>query len=111
MKIAVLGWGSLLWDPRDLRLATPFELPGPSLPIEFCRVSKNRRLTLIIDETFGTLCRTYSATSICNNLSEAVENLRVREGMSSAADVGFVETATQERSPVATHQFSLFYFQ
>jgi hypothetical protein len=102
MKIAVLGWGSLLWDPKDLRLATPFELTGPNLPIEFCRVSKNRRLTLIIDETFGTLCRTYAATSACNNLEEAVENLRVREDMSSAADVGFVETASQKRSPVAT---------
>jgi hypothetical protein len=102
MKIAVLGWGSLLWDPRDLQLATPFELIGPRLPIEFCRVSKNRRLTLIIDETFGTLCRIYAATSACNNLDEAVENLRLREGMSSAADVGFIETAPQERSPAAT---------
>jgi hypothetical protein len=41
MKIAILGWGSLLWDPADLQLATPFEPGGPSLPIEFCRVSKN----------------------------------------------------------------------
>jgi hypothetical protein len=102
MKIAVLGWGSLLWDPSDLRLATPFELTGPNLPIEFCRVSKTRRLTLVIDETFGTLCKTYAATSAFNNLEEAMENLRVREGMSSAADVGFVETASQKRSAAAT---------
>jgi len=104
MKIAILGWGSLLWDPRDLKLATPFELTGPNLPIEFCRVTKNQRLTLIIDETFGTLCPTYAATSGCDELDEAIENLRLREGMSSAADVGFVEIATQQRSPAATER-------
>lgn len=101
MKIAILGWGSLVWDPRDLQLAAPFELAGPNLPIEFCSVSKNQRLTLIIDEAFGTLCQTYAACSACTELDAAVENLRLREGMSSAADVGFVEVATQERSRTA----------
>jgi hypothetical protein len=102
MKIAILGWGSLLWDKADLQLATPFELTGPNLPIEFCRVSKNHRLTLIIDETFGTLCQTYAATSAHAELSDAIENLRLREAMSGAQDVGYVETASQERSAAAT---------
>jgi len=104
MKIAVLGWGSLLWDPRDLQLAAEFKLGGPSLPIEFCRVSKNHRLTLIIDEGFGTLCETYAAPSAYDTLEEAVENLRLREGMSGTADVGFVEVSTQQRSPAATQR-------
>jgi hypothetical protein len=104
MKIAILGWGSLLWDPRDLHLATEFELTGPRLPVEFCRVSKNQRLTLVIDETFGTLCQTYAATSACSELPDAVENLRLREGMSSSADVGFAEIATQARSPLAAER-------
>jgi hypothetical protein len=105
MKIAVLGWGSLLWDPQQLKLATPFERTGPSLPIEFCRVSKNRRLTLVIDETYGTLCETYVAASACDTLDEAIENLRLREAMPSTADVGFFAAATQagaeSRSPQA----------
>ena len=92
----------MTWDPKDLSLATPFELSGPSLPIEFCRVSKDQRLTLIIDETFGTLCGTYAATSACATLDDAVENLRLREGMSSGTDVGFVDTATQQRGSMAT---------
>jgi len=104
MKIAVLGWGSLLWDPRDLQLAGAFALTGPNLPIEFCRVSKNHRLTLVIDETFGTLCQTYAATSACASLEEAVENLRLREGMSSAADVGFIVTAGQTRGAHAAER-------
>ncbi|GLR66404.1 hypothetical protein GCM10010909_10840 [Acidocella aquatica] len=102
MKIAILGWGSLLWDPRELKLKAPFELTGPSLPIEFCRVSKNLRLTLIIDEAFGTLCQTYAATSAFTNLPEAMENLRLREGMTSTANVGFAVIANQERSQIAT---------
>jgi hypothetical protein len=104
MKIAVLGWGSLLWDPRELHLATPFELTGPSLPIEFCRVSKNHRLTLIIDEDYGTLCQTYAATSGFEDLDAAIENLAKREGMTRSADVGFVEAAGPARSRLATER-------
>lgn len=101
MKIAILGWGSLIWDPRDLEIAAAFEPVGPTLPVEFCRISKNRRLTLIIDESFGTLCQTYSAPSACAELADAMENLRLREGMPGVADVGFVDIKTQSRSPAA----------
>jgi hypothetical protein len=101
MKIAVLGWGSLLWDPQDLQLAAPFTLTGPNLPIEFCRVSKNLRLTLIIDETYGTLCQTYAATSAFTTLDDAIENLREREAMPSAADVGFIDLASNDRARAA----------
>lgn len=109
MKIAILGWGSLLWDPKELQIAAPFELTGPNLPIEFCRISKDHRLTLIIDETYGTLCQTYAATSAHTELNQAVENLRLREGMSGAQDVGYVEVVTQERSAAATdrHPFAV----
>ncbi len=104
MKIAILGWGSLLWDPRELHLATPFELAGPNLPIEFCRVSKDHRLTLIIDEDYGTLCQTYVAASAFDNLDEAIANLAEREGMTRKADVGFVTSAGQERSRLAAER-------
>jgi len=43
MKIAVLAWGSLVWDRRDLAVAGNFEPTGPRLPIEFCRVSGDGR--------------------------------------------------------------------
>ena len=63
MKIAVLAWGSLVWDPQDLQVAGKFAPNGPLLPIEFCRVSADGRLTLVVDETFGATCTTYSASS------------------------------------------------
>jgi hypothetical protein len=108
MKIAILGWGSLLWDPRDLQLASGFEPAGPSLPIEFCRISKDHRLTLIIDESYGTLCQTYAATSAFADLEQAVENLREREGMASAADVGFATTGeARSRQAARRHPHAL----
>jgi hypothetical protein len=56
MRIAVLGWGSLIGDPGDMALADRFEPNGPQLPLEFSRISNNGRLTLVIDETAGR-CR------------------------------------------------------
>lgn len=95
MKIAVLAWGSLIWDPRNLDIAGKFEPGGPELPVEFSRVSGKKtgklRLTLVIDETNGTPCQTYVAVSSCDTLLSAKENLRDREGMDHVNGVGFID--------------------
>ncbi len=89
MRISVLAWGSIIWDLGDLAILADFEPTGPSLPIEFCRVSRDGRLTLVIDEAFGAPCITYSALSAFDNLDAAIENLRHREKMPSPEGVGF----------------------
>lgn len=91
----------MLWDPSELKLPAPFKLIGPSLPIEFCHISKNLGFALIIDEVFGTLCRTYATTSAFTDLKGAIENLRLREGMYSRDDVGYALLDTQELSDIA----------
>jgi hypothetical protein len=101
MKIAVIAWGSLLWEPRELQQAAAFAADGPLLPIEFCRVAGDRRLTLVVDETFGSLCATHSAPSALADLDAAIENLRVREAMPNSRGVGFVEFASGKQSEVA----------
>jgi len=101
LKSAVLAWGSLVWDPRELETAGGFAANGPLLPIEFCRISSDGRLTLAIDETFGALCKTYSAPSGLDDLDAAIENLRAREGMTTARAVGFVETTSGRQSDFA----------
>jgi hypothetical protein len=101
MKRVLLAWGSLVWDPRGLETAAPFAANAPLLPIEFCRISADGRLTLAIDETFGAICKTYSAPSALETLDAAVENLRTREGMPNARAVGFVEPASGRQSDVA----------
>lgn len=84
MKIAILGWGSLIWDKRP-----EFDdghdgwlLDGPSLRLEFSRVSKSRAgaLTLVVDEQHGEICRVAYAVSKRKNLDDALCDLRCREG-------------------------------
>ncbi len=93
MTVAVLGWGSLIWGPRELAVASPFTLNGPSLPIEFARVSGNdrplRRLTLVIDDVIGVECQTFVALSASADLKAARENLRGREGLAHVNGIGF----------------------
>lgn len=89
VRISVLAWGSIVWDRRNLAITTDFEPIGPCLPIEFCRVSRGGRLTLVIDESFGTPCIIYSALSAFDDLNAAIDNLRDREGMPSPKGVGF----------------------
>jgi len=83
MKIAILGWGSLIWDQRELLTLDGWQKGGPILPIEFSRISSGGRLTLVIDEQNGVPVKTQYARSGSANLSEAIEDLRKREGSPS----------------------------
>lgn len=91
MKIAILGWGSLIWDPRDLPRESFWERPGASLPLEFSRVSSDGRLTLVIDRDHGDESETYYAVSPRADLKDAVEDLRIREGTPDKTNIGFVD--------------------
>ncbi|MBA1291116.1 hypothetical protein G7027_20910 [Pseudomonas japonica] len=44
MKIACLGWGSLIWKPGNLPVASEWFTDGPRLPIEFSRVGDSGEL-------------------------------------------------------------------
>jgi hypothetical protein len=77
--VAVVGWGSLLWSPRTLARAGAWSLDGPTLPIEFSRVSSDGRLTLVVDPTHGADCLTWVCPSPLS-LAEAVDDLAHREG-------------------------------
>ena len=100
MKIAILGWGSLIWDPRNLEIdktvgQNGWFPDGPMLPIEFSRISQDGRLTLVIDPD-GAEVRTLYSISKYEKIEEAVLNLKEREcryikdiGVFSKADSQF----------------------
>jgi len=97
MRIAVLAWGSLVWNRGCLAIASVFEPNGPHLSVEFSRVSENGCLTLVIDPANGARCQTYSAVSAFSDLHEAVENLRLREGLPNVNGIGFADRIIGQR--------------
>jgi hypothetical protein len=52
MRVAFLGWGSLYWNPGTLRVSGNWQSDGPRLPIEFARISRNGRPSLVIYEAY-----------------------------------------------------------
>ena len=98
MKIAILAWGSLIWQPKDLLFDTEFSWKedGPILPIEFARISKDGRLTLVITQN-GTFVPTLYSLSKYETLDEAIINLAVRES-SGRRSIGSYEKSKNEFS-------------
>ena len=90
VRIAVLGWGSLIWDRRDLPIVREWQHGGPVLPIEFSRISSDGRLTLVIDEEHGTDVPTRFARTAGGSLTDAIDGLWIREGRPSRDRIGFV---------------------
>lgn len=113
MNIAVLAWGSLVWDRRNLAVAGDFASTGPRLPIEFCRVSNDGRLTLVLDDDVGASCLTYAVRSSFDDLDRALANLWLREGKTdeklpkdvrASGRVGYVDVASGKRSDTAAQR-------
>jgi len=82
--IAILGWGSLIWDvrPEFDQYHDKWQPDGPVLPLEFSRISESRQgaLTLVVDPQHGVRCTVAYALSTRSNPDDAIEDLRCREG-------------------------------
>jgi hypothetical protein len=91
--VALLGWGSLLWEGGRKFDAYhgPWLNDGPLLRIEFSRVSDSRcgALTLVIDPENGIPTRVAYCLSLRSNITDVIEDLRDREG-ASTQNIGFV---------------------
>ncbi|MCW6159828.1 MAG: hypothetical protein LVQ95_01925 [Candidatus Micrarchaeales archaeon] len=101
-KIAVIGFGSLVWDPRELKLADgEWHKDGPKLPVEFARVSQDGRLTLVIAPELKPQ-PTRWAYSGCRTLGEAKADLAKREGPTPEKNIGALKKG--EKGSDATEQ-------
>ncbi|MBK7862488.1 MAG: hypothetical protein IPJ65_28550 [Archangiaceae bacterium] len=108
MKIAIIGWGSLVWDRGVLRIVFPWKDNGPQLPVEFSRISKTGEragaLTLVLakDVAPSTTCWALSAFEV---LGDARQNLLERERCRHLRDIHCVDrtgnTFGSSANPVA----------
>ncbi|MCH1522085.1 MAG: hypothetical protein L7T80_04585 [Arenicellales bacterium] len=99
-KIAVIGFGSLLWDLDDLAPKVSGEwkmYEGPILPLEFSLVSRKRHyaLALVIDYGDGAPCPTCVIESVRSEIGAAIVDLANRERM-EPTNIGFVDRNTGE---------------
>ena len=85
-RIAVVGWGSLLWEggAKFDRWHDEWRPDGPIFNLEFCRISDSRlgALTLVIDNAFGVPTTVAWCLSKRRDPLDAVADLRCREGCS-----------------------------
>jgi hypothetical protein len=89
MNIAILVWGSLYWDPRSLATTGEWFVDGPELPIEYARISRGNRLTLVIKPRFDLVTTLYTVSKSAE-LEAARENLREREDTGNINNIGFL---------------------
>lgn len=80
MKIACLGWGSLIWKAAELPVASDWFVDGPRLPIEFAREGDSGELATVLCEDAGDVQVLWACLAV-DSLEEARDALREREGV------------------------------
>ena len=84
MRIAIVGYGSLIWDLENLEpfVSGQWSLgSGPKIPVEFSRISPKRKkaLVLVIDHSLKHQCATNIIKSSRPNIDDAINDLAARE--------------------------------
>ena len=77
--IACVGWGSLIWNPRELRTEGSWRHDGPQLPVEFARLSQTGNVTLVIANGAALVVTLWTELPY-GTVEQAVAALQRREG-------------------------------
>lgn len=98
MRIACLGWGSLIWKPGILPVTGPWHRDGPDLPIDFARESDGGELATVICESAPRV-RVMWAMLKTASMASARERLRRREQIPSSQPlcIGSVSKGNHDR--------------
>jgi hypothetical protein len=96
--IACLGWGSLIWDPRELPIQRPWFDDGPLIQVEFARESQDGRITLVLEQA-ATPVHSLWAVMDTLEIAAAREALRLREGIPAGGSTGIGSWRVGETPP------------
>jgi hypothetical protein len=95
MKIAFIGWGSLINNSRGLRITGEWQKDGPLLPVEYARISNNKSLTLVLYSKASDVQTLWVCTEY-EKLSDAIQALKKRE-RTTEANIGFFSRQDNSR--------------
>ncbi|WP_157779523.1 hypothetical protein [Cupriavidus pauculus] len=96
MRIACLGWGSLIWSPGTLPVVGGWQAGGPPLPVEFARESSRGRITLVICDGVALVPTQWVLLNV-GDTPAAISALAKREGIEKRldTDIGYVDAKTR----------------
>lgn len=96
MKIACLGWGSLIWKQDQLPVKGEWKKDGPPVPIEFCRVGEAGELATAICLNAAPLPVLWAWLET-DDLTMARHALGLREGIPASRADGIGSLILSER--------------
>lgn len=102
MKIACLGWGSLIWKTGALPVASQWHHDGPAVPIEFVRIADGGELSTAICLNARPVPVLWAWLNTAS-LESACRALRIREAIpdSRVDGIGMMTVTDSAAGPLA----------